>query len=89
MSQVTMSESEVTTPESNPNYDVQISDKTKQRARATDPNGGRCLVSNQATIVDCSHCLSRCQMKNDDMVCVYRSHHYLFRLQMHIIAHIP
>ena len=62
--------SEVTTPESNLNYDIDISAIQKERAQNTNPNGGHCLVHNQATTVDCSHCLSRCQMKNDDIVCV-------------------
>jgi len=52
---------EVTTPETNPTYDVGISEHAKARV---DPNDGRCMVTNTEYALEFCHCIERRRMQN-------------------------
>jgi hypothetical protein len=57
-----------TTPETNPNYQIQISDSTKANVREADPNGGRCLIQNTFMVVHYCHLVERKTMKDNEIV---------------------
>jgi hypothetical protein len=76
------------TPTHRPNYAILYGEKEKKRVQASDPNKGRCLIENRGQTfgINYCHCIPRKEMNNDKLVSVYRIHHHLFRILMHIIA---
>lgn len=66
-----MPPTEVTTPESNPVYEVKISELAKERVRRADPNKGMCLVTKTEVVVEFSHCVRRSRMRDMESVRVY------------------
>lgn len=63
--------SEVTTPESHQNYDMEIPEMAKESVRDADPNGGRCLVTNTMTplAIHYCRCIPRRFMNDEKIVC--------------------
>ena len=61
------------TPETNPNYETQISPLARKRVREADANinKGRCLVLNNSYSLEYAHCIRRKDMRALACVCVY------------------
>ena len=62
---------QVTTPETNPVYEVAISERAKERVRRADPNQGLCLITKARMPVQFCHCIRKSAMRDLKTVHVY------------------
>lgn len=79
---------EVTTPETNPDYDAGVSERAKRRVQEVDYHNGRCLVLNNQLAIEYCHCIARKNMKNLQLVCCLFSYlfSYLFLAQIYLAS---
>jgi len=74
------------TPETNPNYDIQTTNSVKENVRLVSPNGGLCLLTNARYPVRHCHCLPRKFMKDGEIVCYTIYPILVSKFQIHLLA---